>query len=240
MNKEINTTPEEFQERLNSIGGFNRFDDPNFFIVWGAGGHDKSTFRAGGVWTVDEHYFKGYRDLLFTSGENCWVLLQWHDAIEYGTPESYYAQNYDSTTGLQILGEYPYSGRYEVLYSLRHREVVPGEGIKFEPMPLCGFLLDLLVPIVIMSKGISIEKKKAAYEDMKEREEIAKLSVVEQRIREAALPFKDNAVSYARQGVRTATIDQKVLNMSKYWNDINRKAKQMSKRGTQTSSTGIK
>src|SRR5690349_21586913 len=133
---EINITPEDFQDRLNQIGGFNRYDEPCFLVVWGQGGHPECTYRAGGVWSVDEQYFHGYRDLLKTSGEPCWSLLQWHDALEYGTPESYYVNNYDEGTGLQILGEYPYSGRYEILFNLRHKEMIPGEGLKFEHMPL--------------------------------------------------------------------------------------------------------
>lgn len=231
--KENNIAPEDFQGLLTQAGGVNVFDEPNFLVVWGQGGDYECTYRAGGAWSVDEQYFLGYRDLLKTSGEPCWSLLQWHDPLEYGTPESYYATNYDEGSGLQILGEYPYSGRYEILFNMRYRELVPGEGIKFEYMPLSSYLLDIVVPILLDAQGISAEKKQAAYMDMREREEREKLSAVEQRIREAELPFKDNPVSYTRQGARTPAIDRKVIEMSRNWDKISRSARQL-RTGPQT------
>src|ERR1700734_3111728 len=103
---ERNLAPDDFQERLTYLGGVQKYDSPNFKIGWA----QYETFRAGGVWSVDEKYYLGYRDLLSGSGEPCWTLFQYHAPEEYGSPESYYVQNYDETTGLQLLGEYPYSG----------------------------------------------------------------------------------------------------------------------------------
>ena len=104
--------PEEFQERLTEIGGVNRYDEPNFILVWSQGGGLNSMYRAGGAWEVDGlPSFIGYRDLLIGGGVPCWALLQWHDASEYGTPEMYYVQNLDEDTQLQTLVEFPYNGR---------------------------------------------------------------------------------------------------------------------------------
>jgi hypothetical protein len=225
---ERNITPEEFQDRLTEIGGVNIFDEPNFKVLWGQGPDEDIMYRAGGRWSVDEAHFIGYRDLLKSSGEPCWALLQWHDALEYSTPEEYYVQNYDEATGLQILGEYPYSGRYELLYNMRYREMVDGV-LHLETMPLSDYVLDVMVPIIIDAQGISIEKKKAAYEDMLAKEEAAKVSAVEQRLRETALPFGSEAVSYTRQGIRTPSIDKKVSDMSRRWDEISRKARAMKK-----------
>src|SRR5579885_2762860 len=82
--------PQEFQDRLNEVGGFNRYDMPNFIVRWGQGGEDECLYRAGGHWHPENQpSFKGYRDLLIGHGSPCWLLMQWEDAVVYGTPESY-------------------------------------------------------------------------------------------------------------------------------------------------------
>src|ERR1700690_412130 len=108
MAQERNYPPEEFQENLTRLGGVNRYDDPMFKRFWA----QTETRRSGSTWSVDEATFTGYRDLLAGSGEPCWLLMQWHAPEEYGSPEAYYVANYDEESGLQLLGEYPYSGRY--------------------------------------------------------------------------------------------------------------------------------
>jgi hypothetical protein len=210
--------PEEFQDRLTEIGGVNRYDQPNFLIVWSQGGGEHSTYRAGGAWNVDGMpSFEGYRDLLVGGGVPCWALLQWHDAIEYGTPEMYYVQNYDEDTGLQITGEYPYQGRYQMLYNLRWMER-RGSDMHFEAMPLNAFLLETVVPIITAAKEISWEKTKAALQDIKEREDAEETAKIEDAMRSSALPFKGNPVSYGKQGCRTALVDKKIEAMQRHWN----------------------
>ena len=60
-----NLCPEEFQERLTEIGGINRYDEPNFVMVWSEGGGPNSMYRAGAAWAGDGQIpFTGYRDLL--------------------------------------------------------------------------------------------------------------------------------------------------------------------------------
>src|SRR5476651_1623604 len=115
--------PQEFQDRLNEVGGLNRYDEPNFIIRWAQGGEDECYYRAGGAWHVEGlPSFVGYRDLLVGGGTPSWMLMQWQAPELYSTPELYYMQNKDEETGLQTLGEYPYSGRYTMLYNLRWTE----------------------------------------------------------------------------------------------------------------------
>ena len=219
--------PDEFQERLTEIGGFNIYDEPNFIIRWSQGDEDECFYRAGGIWTPPGlPSYKGYRWLLKGGGTPSWALMQWHSAEEYGTPEMYYIQNRDEATGLQILGEYPYSGRYEVLYNLRwlHRE---GNRLVCESMPLNDYILDTLVPIIMMAKDISWEKTKAVMKDIKEREDAAQISEIEDAMRSAALPFKGNPVSYTKQGCRTALVDKKIETMQRMWNVIQRNAQNL-------------
>jgi hypothetical protein len=162
----------------------------------------------------------------------------WHHPDEYGTPESWYIQNYDEETGLQILGEFPYDGKVELLYPMRYREMVDGN-LHLEIMPLSDYVLDTIVPIILDAQDISIEKQRAAILEQKAREEEAKVSSVEARLRETATAFGTNEVSYTRQGIRTPAIDAKVQSMTRRWDEISRRAKDLRK-GFTTRTEGIK
>lgn len=218
QNPERNIAPEEFQSRLTYLGGLNKYDLPNFRLVWA----QYETFTAGGIWSVDEQYFKGYRQLLLGSGEPCWTLLQWHPAEEYGSPESYYMQNLDEETGLQILGEYPYSGRYEVLNNLRWTELVDNK-LVLHTVPLTSHTFDSIIPMIIAAKDLSIEKRKAIFEEAKAREEAEKLGQIEKHLHDKALPFT-GAISYGRQGIRSTVIDQKALELQRMWSQLAKSA----------------
>lgn len=221
--------PEEFQQRLTDIGGTNPYDEPNFVLVWSQGGDDKGLYRAGGAWEIEGMpSYIGYRDLLKGGGTPSWALMQWHPAIHYGTPESYYVMNHDVETGLQDLGEYPYSGRYEVLYNLRWSEKI-GNRLHFEAMPLNSFLLNTVVPIITQAKDISWEKTKAALLDQKEKEDKADVDKIEDVMQASKVPFGGNAVSYSKQGCRTNLIDKKVEQMTRNWNMIMQNAQSLGK-----------
>jgi len=224
-------SPSEFQDRLTYLGGKNRYDDPNFRLWWGQYAYGDGSFRSGGVWTVDEAPYIGYRDVLRGSGEPCWCLGQWFPPECYGTPASFYLDNLDEPTGLQILGEFPYSGRVELLYNLRFSEIINGK-IEFWTMPLNTTTFDLIIPVIIAAKNVSIEKRRAAIEDARQKGEEAKTAQVERHLRERDIPFK-SAVSYTRQGIRSTIIDKRALEMRARWNDLTKAAKQFRK-GIQT------
>jgi hypothetical protein len=212
--------PEEFQQRLTEVGGTNTYGDPNFVLSWSQGGDDNALYRAGGAWEIEGlPSYVGYRDLLKGGGTPSWALLQWHPASHYGTPESYYVMNYDPQTGLQDLGEYPYSGRYEVLYNLRWSER-RGNKLFFEAMPLNSFLLETVIPIITQAKDISWEKTKAALQDQKDKEDRADISMIEDVMHDNKVPFGGNPVSYTKQGCRTSLIDKKVEMMTRNMNKI--------------------
>ena len=223
---QIYEVPEWFQEELTRIGGINRYDQPNFRVVWGQGGQDECFYRAGGDWAVEgQPAFRGYRDLLIGGGVGSWLLLQWQDSAVYGTPESYYVGNWDEDTSLQTLGEYPYSGKYTLLYTMCYRDMKDGK-MNIEPMVLNSFILDTVLPIIIKAKEISYEKTMAALKGQEEKEEAAQLARIEDAMRDAALAFK-GPVSYARQGCRTSIIDKKVEQMTRQWNRMVTNAKSL-------------
>ena len=221
--------PEEFQERLNDVGGLNRYDEPNFLVVWGQGGDYRGLYRAGGAWEVEGiPSYIGYRWNLIGGGQSCWCLLQWHSPEEYGTPEFYYVQNWDENTGLQTLGEFPYSGRYQLLYSLNYVER-RGDVLHTEIMPLNSYLLDTIIPVIKQAKSIGWEKTKAVMMEMKEREDQIEINRIEDVMRDKAVPFRYGKVSFNRQGCTTNEVDQKMVSMQKNWLQIQRRAKSFNK-----------
>jgi hypothetical protein len=211
--------PEWFQEELTRIGGSNRYDLPNFIVRWGMGGEPECVYRAGGDWTVEgQPSYRGYRDLLVGGGTPSWMLLQWQDALSYGTPESFYVGNLDLDSDLQTLGEYPYSGKYTLLYNMCWRDMQNGK-MHIEAMPLNSFVLDTVVPIIMQAREISYEKTMAAINAQKDKNDAADLDMIEDAMRDASLAFK-GPVSYARQGCRTSIIDKKIEAMQRNWNKM--------------------
>ena len=198
---ERNVCPKEFQERITRVGGLNRYGEPNFKIVWG----QNDNIRAGGLWEHDG--FVGYRDVP-RSGQPCWLILQWNAPELYGTPESYYVGNYDEQTGLQTMGEYPYRGRYETLFSLVWKGLV-GSELVVEHMPLSSMLVNTVIPIVMAAKDVSLERKKEAALEMKEREEYDQLRKIDDAMRSAKLAFNGAPFS-SRTGRTTPLLDKKI------------------------------
>lgn len=202
--------PPQYQERLTRAGGVNRYGTPNFIIVWG----QSWTVRRGGTWEQDDgHYFRGYRDIV-EDGRPCWVLKKWHAPEIYGSPILYYLENMEESTGLQILGEFPYRGRYETLYPLVWKGLVNSRMV-VERMPLNSMLLELVVPIVVGCQKITHYQRKLALEAVKAREDRDMLRSVEAKRHDAKMAFR-GPVSFARQGCRTSLVDQKVYAIQKH------------------------
>jgi hypothetical protein len=225
---ELYECPEWFQEKLTEIGGVNKFDEPLFRCVWGQGGQKECLYRAGGHWHAPNvPSYVGYRDLLLGGGTPAWLLLQWHDAIEFGTPESFYCSTHDDETNLQDLGEYAYFGKYAVLYNMSYRAMVDGKFV-IEAMPLNSFVLDSIVPIILEAKEISWEKTKEALKGIKEQEDKEDMSKIEDAMYDSKVAFK-GPVSYARQGCRTHFLDKKVAEMTRNWNKMVANARMLGK-----------
>lgn len=223
---EVNIVPQEYQDYLRRIGGENRYGEAMFKIEWA----QNATFIAGGSWSVGEATFTGYRRLLSTSGEPCWAIFQWHDAAEYGSSAFFYIQNEDDA-GLCTLGEYPYHGRHELLYNLRWHEVIDDK-LTLRTIPLNHRTFDLIVPVIIAAKDVSLAKRKEAFEEQRRREEQDKLVDIERHLRDKVLPFTET-VSYSKQGIRSSAIDAKMIVMQRAWGELQESARKF-RMGMQT------
>ena len=162
--------PLEFQERLTTAVGTNQYGEPLFKIVWG----QSETYTAGGAWPHD-HFF-GYRQLMLSNsspsgrGQPCWMILEWHPAEDYNTDAVYYFENRDDATGLQMLGEYPYKGRYEIAFKLVSQEFRDGK-LRIQHYHLDGMVLDILIPAIVEAQRMTMKERQRAIREMQEREE---------------------------------------------------------------------
>lgn len=200
--------PEEFQQRLNDAAGLNQFGEPNFRIVWG----QSETFRAGGVWPADR--FIGYRQVYASTGNPfkgspCWMILEWDPSERFNGEGLYYFLNRDEDTGLQTLGEYPYSGRYKVALKLSNTEVVNGS-LEVTHYHLDSGVIDYLIPILIEAGKISRERRLLEAQQERARAE-EKLDKDLDAVRDSSrMAFKGAASSYSGQQNRTSLVQRRM------------------------------
>jgi hypothetical protein len=195
--------PKIFQDRITKAGGLNRYGGANFRLVWG----QTETIR------IATH--GGYKNMLVAFNKPCWILQRWLPPEAYGTPEIYYAQNYDPETGRQFLGEYPWRGRYETLFMLEAKYVKNGKMIS-EPLPLNAWTLDMTIPMVKEALHLTEEQAALAVKEVHDREEKAKADELADMLQDASPTYKD-AVSFSRQGCTSSVVQQRMAAIEKNW-----------------------
>ena len=166
--------PQHFQRRIAQVGGMNRYRQPNFKLAWA----QTETFRQGGEWESEEETYRGYRDCYLGDGLPHWMLLQWADAGKSATiphlpPESdraFYAANECPKTGLQILGEYPYHGSYQIVLPLLAKMFVDGQ-LFIEAFPLSTEIVEMMVPVIKASMELSLEAKMLYMKEQNEKDD---------------------------------------------------------------------
>jgi hypothetical protein len=218
--------PVEFERRITEAGGRNRYGNPNFRIIWG----QTETCVRGGFWPATDNSpeFTGYREVLEGSGVPCWILQMWKAPECFGTPLQYFMENRDESTGLQVLGDYPWKGRYDTLNEFICREFQNGR-LTQEIMPLNSVIIDLIIPIVQQAQAATQLMRYTALKDREEKKQAALTQTIDDKRRDARMAFKGNPVSYARQGCRTSLIDQKIMQLEADWKRLMRIAKLMPK-----------
>jgi hypothetical protein len=197
--------PQEFQDRLTEAVGRNVHGDPNFIIAWG----QTFTYTAGGVWPKPQgDGFFGYRQLPLSNssisgkGQPCWMILEWHPPQDYETPGIYYFRNRDDLTGLQVLGEYPYKGRYEVAFKLTSQEFRNGR-LEIQNYHLDGMILDVLIPAIVEGQRMTMIQRLRKLREMdeaREKEEDRKIDDIVRSKKRNLLPSQiDDRVRLIQQ-----------------------------------------
>lgn len=110
------------QERVARAGGWNRYGEPNFRVVWGGA---RLTW-IGGRWTdrdANGNVIRAVVELRRVPKYlpiNRWHVERWMPPECYGSPEEWYAQTIEMEDGIRIaaLGPYPSRGEYEHCFTL--------------------------------------------------------------------------------------------------------------------------
>lgn len=183
--------PPHFQDRVNQVGGFNRYGLPNFRLAWS----QSEYVRQGGEWEADGEWFTGYRDVPLGDNLPHWMLLRWIDAgksLELPTARQQSADNWlDATrcpkTGLQLLGGYPYQGSYQIAVNLTAK-YFEGAELKVIAFPLSSYIVNMLVPMIQATQLISKAAKRQAMKDEAEKQKADLKAMMLDASRDAALP----------------------------------------------------
>lgn len=152
----------------------------------------------GGRWA---NGFEGYKHAPLIPGEPCWALLVWEPAeVAGGSYESWQRDFRDDETGLLQVGGYPKYGAYRLLQRFLHREivqqpemrqfwdgpiirteVVKSQKLRTYKMEPCGFMLDVMLPMIMAWRRLSNAQKTAALRQQEQERKDAHLK----RVRDA-------------------------------------------------------
>lgn len=184
---EQRTCPEHFQDRITQAGGLNKFGDPNFKIVWA----QSETSWQGGHWNNEDGSFTGYRKVLKGDGLPHWMLMQYIEAgksaqmpfLPAEGPYSWYLNTKCPDTGLQILGEFPYNGSYQIVMPLITKNVVGGELI-IDTMSLSARIISIMIPIIKNSMKVTLAAKLRSMEEDREREKLDRTNMIQDMVRD--------------------------------------------------------
>lgn len=129
----------EVQERITKAGGTNRFDEPNFRVVWG---RDRIV-PIHGFWddtgTVETRFEPKYLP------DECWHLEMWRAPEEYGTPETWKEAGKEVSAGWTVdtAGPFPSRGEYELVFPFTSDMSANGTPIPLEPS-VCEWIINLI------------------------------------------------------------------------------------------------
>lgn len=169
--RELRYPAPEYVEHINSIGGFNRFGDPNFRIVWG----QNETCM---VYGTDANGKTGQHIVSKCGDVPAWFILCWKPPECYGTPEMWYALTWDWEIDKPKIGDYPYRGEYELApFNLFSRKVVNNVMV-FDAMPLNHYIIDLIIPNLMKEIDTTYGQRKAAIQNrmLAERQRAAQIA----------------------------------------------------------------
>jgi len=136
--REIHLPPPSLCKRIASAGGWNRFGEPNFRVVWGwsrlgwIGGRWSDRDSSGNIVreTIELRMVPKYLP------HNRWHIERWIPPEIYGTPESWRELTLEREDGILVpaLGPYPARGEYEHCFTLAGPS---GEFVPLDPAA-CG------------------------------------------------------------------------------------------------------
>jgi hypothetical protein len=198
--------PKHFQERMNQVGGFNRYGQPNFRIAWA----QTETTRQGGQWEAEGEQFVGYRDVPLGDGLPHWMLLRWIDAgkslempfLPRQSADNFYEATRCPNTGLQLLGGYPFQGSYKIVLNLVAKWF-EGNELKVEPFPLSTEIINMMIPVIEGAQLISMDVKRRLMDEEREEKERVFATQIEDISRDIAIPEHAHESQWVQDKVRS-------------------------------------
>jgi len=132
--RETHEPPLEVCERVTAAGGFNRFGEPSFRVVWGG---TRLTW-IGGRWTDRDTHGNVVRERVELRQVpkylpvDRWHVEHWMPPEIYGSPEEWYDRTVEVEDGIRLpaLGPYPSRGEYEHCFTL---QTAKGEFLPLTP-----------------------------------------------------------------------------------------------------------
>ena len=163
--------PPEYVQHVNSIGGFNRYGEPNFRIVWG----QNDTVL---VYGTDANGRKGQHVVLKHGGVPAWFIDCWKPPECYGSPEQWYALTWDFEADAPGIGPYPERGLYEAAPFNLFARRFEGDRMIIDAMPLAHWVIDLLIPNLMKDLDTTYEQRKNAVRNrlLAEKERAARIA----------------------------------------------------------------
>ena len=177
--------PAWFNSALERIGGYNRFGEPIFKLVWST----EPRMIVGGRFSDG---FVGYRKRPAVPCPPCWALMIWESPESHGDPIDWEYQYRQLDTGLLDVGSFPRRGRYRLLKSFMYQETIKQPGVEYvfnhqtkrmvpvrtqkavnltHRMEPCGLILDLMLPMLKAWRALTISERLEAVRERKERED---------------------------------------------------------------------
>jgi hypothetical protein len=149
------------------------------------------------------------------------MLLRWADAgkhidMPHMPPESdgaWYDANRCPITGLSLLGSYPYQGSYQIALPLRAKWVEKDSKgrphMHVHAFPLSTDIIDMMVPIIMATRKISIQAKLMSMDETREKDEEEYAKKVEDIYHDAKLSASARSSKW---------IEDKARSIEKVWN----------------------
>lgn len=166
VGNESHFPPRDVQRRLARVGGLNRFNEPNFRLVWGGQRLDPLGFP---------------RYAYAPNVLQRWVIEVWRAPEEYGSVEAWDANR-------DWLGPFPSRGDYEMLAVVNAGD----EGFK----QVTPEIAEYAVEAYRASRKISDAERRAMYEAMSEQREREYVTFADGILDNAALPFYGQPAVY--------------------------------------------
>ncbi len=165
--REAKEAPGEIRERVVRAGGFNRFGEANYRVVWGW----SRLAWIGGRWVDRDASGNVIRERVELRQEpkyiphDRWHIERWLPPEAFGDRTQWYEQTMEKEDGILVpaLGPYPSRGEYE------HCFTVQGQGGEFLPLTAC--VCDSVVRAIEWTRRLSPRVTRSALDRREQKVE---------------------------------------------------------------------